>query len=93
MTPKSNRYLHLKVGETSFPCGELQKCHETERAMQALLPQQNSTKSRDLQFFAAPTSRGCKQTAALCYASIKQRLEVENARVALFLRAIIERKI
>jgi hypothetical protein len=27
---KSNRYLHLKTGETSFPRGELQKCHETD---------------------------------------------------------------
>ena len=29
-TPKSNRYLHLKAGETSFPRRELQKCHEID---------------------------------------------------------------
>ena len=55
--PKSNRYLHLKAGETSFPRRELQKCHEIDPLCGIAATTKNAVQSRYLQSFAAANCR------------------------------------
>jgi hypothetical protein len=49
---KSNRYLHLKAGVTSFPRGELQKCHEIDHHVERRRYNKKYNMIQDLPFCA-----------------------------------------
>jgi hypothetical protein len=79
--PKSNGLMIVKVGETSFPCGELQKCHETDPPNATMAAAPNSSKFRDLQFLRRQAATSRRQPT--------KRSKLEDASAALLMRKML----